>query len=105
MALIFAHNEAYTTVVELQDPEAKALEIKVDLEHGTWTALTGEHSSLRTNPVGIAERHYQYGDGINRVRSGVIGLYDRTQVGHLKNMISASREATESRYVHAGFED
>lgn len=77
--LSFAMNCCYTTLSE-ECPK----EVTVNLDDGSWT-YTRE-----------PDRTYRIGEGcrIGGRTYGIIGVYDRRNVGHLSSMISNAREAT-----------
>jgi hypothetical protein len=101
VALIWADNNCYTTVVDLDyvserqvyDGEDKKhwnwAKLKLDLKKGIWQhgkkeAKIGQHF---TDPCGIwSENGY-----------GLIGIYDRINLEHLGRMVRDAQAATKSR--------
>ena len=98
VVLIFAENPCYVSVIELDSAEADALVIQLDWAQGTWTALKGTKSTLRTQPVKIGEARL-YDERGQRNHEGVIGIFDRRDAQHLSSMISAGRQATEAEHT------
>lgn len=95
VALVFADNPCYTTVLELDSREAREFKISVNLSKGTWTALEGKESTVRTDPpVRIAEAR-RFDRGGRPVKEGVIGVFNRHLIDDLDSMVHASHAATE----------
>ena len=87
IALIFAPNNYYTRVVSIDDPEVIKDKITINLRAGTWRRHSKTH--YKTYSIGTA-RYVRFGYGVN----GVIGVYDRTDLGHLNSMVHDVKEAT-----------
>jgi hypothetical protein len=83
VVLLYADNIYYTTVrsAEPHLPEG----LTIDLDTCSWKFDGREYH------IGHM-RHCEYG-----CRWGVIGVYDRTKIEHLNNMLHHSREATKQR--------
>ena len=82
VVLKYAPNTSWTQVVD-----AKGIEdIEVDLDKGTWS-----YKGWKDVEVGQARKIYL---GNVKVKSGVIGVYDRTSASQLSSMISAAAEFT-----------
>ena len=76
--LAYSSNTCYTQLSEGDEPKG----CSVDLEKGVWTFGGGVFQ------IGMEMRHCDWG-----CYWGVIGVYDRSNLEHLKNLLYHSREA------------
>jgi len=87
VVLMYASNSCYTTLVGADDPKVSEAKVTIDAKAGTWTGQDPSYYAVVTRPIGTS----RYCD--HRSRWGVIGVYDRTNLTHLNQMISTAREA------------
>lgn len=85
VALIFATNDCYHQVVSVDDERVAQGHVTVDHKAGTWTLTLGDCS--RSWPIGSKRytNHGQYGGFEGH--SGIICVYDRTDIQHLSSMV------------------
>jgi hypothetical protein len=95
VVLRYAHNECYVHAVSLaelrEDTEAMSLRkreytsLKVDTTKGTWEY---DGNSLRIGKGSFAQ------EGGEMLSFKIIGIYDRTNLKHINQMLDDAREAT-----------
>ncbi len=90
IVLVYASNPCYTTVLELDDPQVLKADVLIDEKKGTWARpFDHPYGNLKIHKIGEMHRC------ADSARGGAIGVYDRTNSGHLKAMVRAAQEATE----------
>ena len=95
VALIYADNECYTSVVSLEEVDQRRVwdggdrkywnwpKLVIDLENETW------QQEGKGKPVKIGEGYVN-----DRHKYGLIGIYDRTNIEHLNHMNFDTIDAT-----------
>ncbi len=89
VVLSYSGNTCYTKLKELNIDNLPAHVERVDLENGVW--MFRSPLERGTYKIGTESRICEYG-----CRFGVIGIYDRTNIAHLKNMFCATHEAVRT---------
>jgi hypothetical protein len=112
IALIWASNECYTDVVDpsyVSEREVRGGEmgeepytwkwakLEFDLKKGTW------RHGKKHGKIGNHFDDSGCGECWNDSRYGLIGIYDKTNIEHLKSMTRDAQSATEDR--HRGWDD
>ncbi len=93
VVLMYASNTCYTNVVLPDNPSVKEAKTIIDADAGTFTAPDPHaYGSVGTYQIGGNPRRCPLGS-----RWGTIGVYDRTNLGHLNNMVHAANSATEDQ--------
>jgi hypothetical protein len=92
VVLIFSENECYTEVVLPDNPKVKKSGTAIDEGGGTWTAPDPNDPAKPAQTQEIGRGRY-----FGRCDShwGVVGVYDRTNLGHLNAMVSDACNATD----------
>lgn len=90
LALMYATNECYTRVVELDDKDLAKSNLVVDEQRGVWSLPKDWQDPKRTWKIGES-RYVPHGS-----RYGVIGVYDRSSTQQLDSMVHSAGEATRS---------
>ncbi|MBI2451760.1 hypothetical protein HYV50_01635 [Candidatus Pacearchaeota archaeon] len=88
VVLKFEFNNCCVGVVGIN--EVKQDNFSMDLDRKTWS-----YQSWRDIPIG--QRRSLYNTHADEIREGIIGVYDRTKIGHLNSMIAAATESTSER--------
>ena len=91
--LIFARycsNTCYVRLLEGKEPEGYL----IDLEEGIWTYQE------KVFQIGTEMRYCEWG-----CREGVIGIYDRSNLGHLKNLLCHAFMAVRSPATAGHYDD
>lgn len=83
VTLQYANNHCYTTILD-----AGETDVEIDEEEGTWSWLHWEDIS-----IGSARSPYHRG---HKVKEGPIGVYDRSDTGHLKRMVRDAKRFTKT---------
>jgi hypothetical protein len=90
VVLQYASNNCYAQVIDLKDLKNKPEDrFRVDVEKGLWNYRCWEN-------VEIGQRRSPYDQNRNKSKSGIIGVYDRTNVSHLDNMVHDVKSALDS---------
>ncbi len=91
VVLAYASNSCYVTVLELSKYEKMDPSLVLDFRQGGWL-----NCSFNLTRFGDRRpEYYQKGPGYHQpCREGIIGIYDRTNLKHLKSMVFAATEAT-----------
>jgi len=95
VVLVQAQNECYLDVLSVNSPKLKEClcspshpgteerGIVLDMQKGTWST---KHDST---PYKIGENYLSY---LHNSTHRIIGVFDRTDINHLRAMVSAARE-------------
>ena len=106
IALIWADNTCYTSVVELSEVDARMVYDGEDKKYWSWGELVIDESKgtwKQRNKSGQIGDHFSNPSGLwNESRYGLIGIYDRTNIKHLGYMIRHAQEAVESMHCRWG---
>jgi len=87
VVLMYAPNNCYTNVIKVD--RVKDKEFKVDLENRVWS-----FQDWKDVPIGRSRSPYD--NHSYERRDGIIGVYDRTNTGHLNSLAHAVKTFTES---------
>ena len=93
IVLMYARNNCYTVIVSPDDPLVEEAKTIIDADTGTFTAPNPSlRGDVHTYRIGNESRHFSN----HSYRSGTIGVYDRTNLAHLNNMVHTAESATRS---------
>lgn len=93
--LAYANNNCYVTIMELSEYEKMDPSLMLDFRQEGWL-----NRSFNLTPFGQSRsKNFQKGPAAHSFpcREGIIGIFDRTKIQHLKNMVFAATEATRTR--------
>ena len=89
--LQYAQNPCYVEVMGVRRAQKNNPSLEIDLVNETWSLK--DKSDTRNIPIGKAREIKP------SCRSGPIGVYDRREIEHLKNMVQDALNAVrEGRY-------
>ena len=94
VVLVYAANNCYTDLLLPDDPRVAKAGVTIDEARGTWT-----YSGLNESAHRVTQQH-QIGEGFSRPhgwRWGVIGVYNKADLEHLRSMISDAKEALKEQ--------
>jgi hypothetical protein len=84
--VVLQHCRSNPVVVEVVSIEEAISVLEVDTKEGTWTWT---HNGYVASAA-IGQSHSIYDDGL-------VGVFDRTKINHLSNMLRAYKHASNSR--------
>ena len=94
VVLMSSPNAAVMAVVPLDDPRVAEAGVLVDEKSGAWSAPPVDDPVKPRTECMIGESRYV---GVVNRENLVIGVFDRTRIGHLNLMVSAATDAMRDR--------
>ena len=92
IVLQYASNTCYTTVSDAKDfKDELGTKVRINLSKQTWSYLNWKN-------VKIGKSRSPYDGPGNKVKEGVIGVYNRLNTEHLDSLVYAAYEFTASEY-------
>jgi hypothetical protein len=96
VVLVYTSNECYTNVISYKESQLKP-SYKIVIENDKWIWIPNSDTKI-SSTIGTKRTIYR-GNGWSKNEaghSGIIGVYDKTDVEHLNRMVRDSQEATQS---------
>lgn len=82
--LVYVGDAGFTRLLECDDPLLNDYEVAIDIASGTWER-PGKRGEVKTHLIGTAHGQSH--------KQGAIGVFDRTNIGHLRSLIEEVQKA------------